>query len=63
MGRLDGKLALTGVFTGINAAAPALTGAAPASTINVSSIAGLQGQETLPGCTDSKFGAVAPPAV
>ncbi|MDP9980670.1 NADP-dependent 3-hydroxy acid dehydrogenase YdfG [Pseudarthrobacter oxydans] len=63
MGQLGGKVALTGVFNGINAAAPAMPGAAPASIINIPSIAGLQAYETLSGCTASKFAAVAPPAV
>ncbi|HSL38477.1 MAG TPA: SDR family NAD(P)-dependent oxidoreductase [Arthrobacter sp.] len=63
MERLDGKVALTGIFNGIKAAAPAMPGAAPASIINISSIAGLQAYEPLSDYTASKFGAVAPPAV
>ena len=45
---------LTGVFNGIKAAAPAMTGAA-SSIINISSIAGLRGYENLSGYTASKF--------
>lgn len=47
---------LTGVFNGIQAAAPALATAGGASIINVSSIAGLRGYENLAGYTASKFG-------
>ena len=47
---------LTGVFNGIKAAAPAMARGAAASNINVSSIAGLRGYETLSGYTASKFG-------
>lgn len=42
---------LTGVFNGIQAAAPALATAGGASIINVSSIAGLRGYENLAGYT------------
>ena len=45
---------LTGVFNGIKAAAPAMTGPA-SSIINISSIAGLRGYENLSGYTASKF--------
>jgi len=47
---------LTGVFNGIKAAAPALATAGSAAIINVSSIAGLRGYESLAGYTASKFG-------
>ena len=47
---------LTGVFNGIQAAAPAMARAGAASIINISSIAGLRDSETLAGYTASKFG-------
>ena len=47
---------LTGVFYGIKAAIPALKNSKGASIINVSSTAGLQGYEALPGYNASKFG-------
>lgn len=47
---------LTGQFLGIKAAAAALIEAAPASIINISSTAGLQGIAELHGYTASKFG-------
>ncbi len=47
---------LTGVFNGIKAAAPALGRTGAASIVNVSSIAGLRGYESLAGYTASKFG-------
>lgn len=47
---------LTGVFYGIKACAPALKLSGKGSIINVSSTAGLQGYESLPGYTASKFG-------
>ncbi|MCB5290814.1 glucose 1-dehydrogenase [Arthrobacter sp. SO3] len=47
---------LTGVFNGIQAAAPSMKRGAPASIINISSIAGLRGYENLSGYTASKFG-------
>ncbi|KQQ93807.1 3-alpha-hydroxysteroid dehydrogenase [Leifsonia sp. Leaf325] len=47
---------LTGVFYGIKAAIPALKNSKAGSVINVSSTAGLQGYEALPGYNASKFG-------
>jgi len=47
---------LTGQFLGIKAAVEALVAAAPASIINISSTAGLQGIAELHGYTASKFG-------
>ncbi|KQX08174.1 MULTISPECIES: glucose 1-dehydrogenase [unclassified Leifsonia] len=47
---------LTGVFYGIKAAIPALKNSKGGSIINVSSTAGLQGYEALPGYNASKFG-------
>lgn len=47
---------LTGPFLGISAAIEELKKAAPASIVNVSSIAGLQGMAGLHGYTASKFG-------
>lgn len=47
---------LTGQFLGIKAAAEALITSAPASIINISSTAGLQGIAELHGYTASKFG-------
>jgi 3alpha(or 20beta)-hydroxysteroid dehydrogenase len=47
---------LTGAFNGIQAALPALRGAAPASIINISSIAGIKGYPALAAYTASKFG-------
>jgi 3alpha(or 20beta)-hydroxysteroid dehydrogenase len=47
---------LTGVFNGIHAAVGALKAAAPASIINISSTAGLQGYANLSGYNASKFG-------
>lgn len=47
---------LTGVFYGIKAAVPALKNSGAGSIINISSTAGLQGYEALPGYTAAKFG-------
>lgn len=47
---------LTGVFYGIKAAIPALKRSGAGSIINVSSTAGLQGYEALPGYNAAKFG-------
>jgi 3alpha(or 20beta)-hydroxysteroid dehydrogenase len=47
---------LNGVFYGIKAAIPALKESGAASVINVSSTAGLQGFEALPGYNAAKFG-------
>lgn len=47
---------LTGVFYGIKAAVPALKKSGAGSIINISSTAGLQGYEALPGYTAAKFG-------
>lgn len=47
---------LTGVFNGIKAAVEELKKAAPASIINISSTAGLQGYAALPGYNAAKFG-------
>ncbi|MCW6536075.1 SDR family oxidoreductase [Sphingomonas lycopersici] len=46
---------LTGQFLGIRAATPALTEAAPASIINISSTAGMEGISGLHGYAASKF--------
>ncbi len=47
---------LTGVFLGIKAALPALKVSPGGSIINISSTAGLQGFERLPGYSAAKFG-------
>ncbi|WP_127794489.1 SDR family oxidoreductase [Agromyces sp. LHK192] len=47
---------LTGVFYGIKAAIPALKASGKGSIINISSTAGLQGYEALPGYNAAKFG-------
>jgi 3alpha(or 20beta)-hydroxysteroid dehydrogenase len=47
---------LTGVFYGIKAAIPALKKSGKGSIINISSTAGLQGYEALPGYNAAKFG-------
>lgn len=47
---------LTGVFLGIKAAVPTLIESRGGSIINVSSTAGLQGYEALPGYVAAKFG-------
>ncbi|MBP1134302.1 3alpha(or 20beta)-hydroxysteroid dehydrogenase [Arthrobacter sp. PvP023] len=47
---------LTGVFNGIKAAAPSLALNGAASIINISSIAGVRGYESLAGYTASKWG-------
>lgn len=47
---------LTGVFNGIKAAAPSLALSGSASIINISSIAGVRGYESLAGYTASKWG-------
>lgn len=47
---------LTGVFNGIKAAAPSLALNGSASIINISSIAGVRGYESLAGYTASKWG-------
>jgi len=47
---------LTGVFLGIKAAVPAIIRSSAGSIINVSSTAGLQGYEALPGYVAAKFG-------
>lgn len=47
---------LTGVFFGIKAATPSLIASKAGSIINISSTAGLQGYEALPGYTAAKFG-------
>lgn len=47
---------LTGVFYGIKAAVPALKNSKAGSIINVSSTAGIQGYEALPGYNAAKFG-------
>ncbi|WP_438853864.1 glucose 1-dehydrogenase [Agromyces sp. M3QZ16-3] len=50
------KINLTGVFYGIKAAIPALKESGAGSIINISSTAGLQGYEALPGYNAAKFG-------
>ncbi|WP_353807722.1 glucose 1-dehydrogenase [Agromyces sp. SYSU T00194] len=50
------KINLTGVFYGIKAAIPALKESGAGSIINVSSTAGLQGYEALPGYNAAKYG-------
>jgi len=47
---------LTGVFLGIKAAVPMIIRSRAGSIINVSSTAGLQGYEALPGYVAAKFG-------
>jgi len=47
---------LTGVFLGIKAAVPMIIRSKAGSIINVSSTAGLQGYEALPGYVAAKFG-------
>ena len=47
---------LTGVFYGIKAAIPALRESGKGSIINISSTAGLQGYEALPGYNAAKYG-------
>lgn len=47
---------LTGVFLGIKAAVGEIKKSAAGSIINISSTAGLQGYEALPGYTAAKFG-------
>lgn len=47
---------LTGVFNGMKAAIPALKQSGRASIINISSTAGLQGYEALPGYNAAKYG-------
>ncbi|TFD87979.1 SDR family oxidoreductase [Cryobacterium lactosi] len=47
---------LTGVFLGIKAAVPVIIRSKAGSIINVSSTAGLQGYEALPGYVAAKFG-------
>jgi len=47
---------LTGVFLGIKAAVPAIIRSPAGSIVNVSSTAGLQGYEALPGYVAAKFG-------
>lgn len=47
---------LTGVFYGIKSAVPALKESGAGSIINISSTAGLQGYEALPGYNAAKFG-------
>jgi 3alpha(or 20beta)-hydroxysteroid dehydrogenase len=47
---------LTGVFYGIKAAIPALKDSGAGSIVNISSTAGLQGYEALPGYNAAKFG-------
>lgn len=47
---------LNGVFYGIKAAIPALKESGKGSIINISSTAGLQGYEALPGYNAAKFG-------
>lgn len=47
---------LTGVFYGIKASVPALKNSKAGSIINVSSTAGIQGYEALPGYNAAKFG-------
>ncbi|WP_395245471.1 glucose 1-dehydrogenase [Agromyces sp. MMS24-K17] len=47
---------LTGVFYGIKAAIPALKASGKGSIINISSTAGLQGYEALPGYNAAKYG-------
>jgi 3alpha(or 20beta)-hydroxysteroid dehydrogenase len=47
---------LNGVFYGIKAAIPALKESGTGSIINISSTAGLQGYEALPGYNAAKFG-------
>jgi 3alpha(or 20beta)-hydroxysteroid dehydrogenase len=47
---------LTGVFYGIKAAIPALKESGAGSIVNISSTAGLQGYEALPGYNAAKFG-------
>ncbi|MRX44543.1 glucose 1-dehydrogenase [Agromyces kandeliae] len=47
---------LTGVFYGIKSAIPALKESGAGSIINISSTAGLQGYEALPGYNAAKFG-------
>ncbi|MRG59938.1 SDR family oxidoreductase [Agromyces sp. CFH 90414] len=47
---------LTGVFYGIKAAIPALKESGAGSIVNISSTAGLQGFEALPGYNAAKFG-------
>ncbi|WP_430647461.1 glucose 1-dehydrogenase [Agromyces sp. GXS1127] len=50
------KINLTGVFYGIKSAIPALKESGAGSIINISSTAGLQGYEALPGYNAAKFG-------
>ncbi|GAB3141976.1 hypothetical protein GCM10027057_26340 [Marisediminicola antarctica] len=50
---------LTGVFLGIKAAVPAITKSKAGSIINISSTAGIQGYEALPGYTATKFACAA----
>ncbi len=50
------KINLTGVFYGIKSAVPALKESGAGSIINVSSTAGLQGYEALPGYNAAKYG-------
>jgi len=50
------KINLTGVFYGIKSAIPALKESGAGSIINVSSTAGLQGYEALPGYNAAKYG-------
>lgn len=47
---------LTGVFYGIRASVPALKQSGKGSIINISSTAGLQGYEALPGYNAAKYG-------
>jgi 3alpha(or 20beta)-hydroxysteroid dehydrogenase len=47
---------LTGVFLGIKAAVPVIIRSTAGSIINVSSTAGMQGYEALPGYVAAKFG-------
>ncbi|MFF2371602.1 glucose 1-dehydrogenase [Agromyces sp. NPDC058110] len=50
------RINLTGVFYGIKAAIPALKESGKGSIINISSTAGLQGYEALPGYNAAKYG-------
>ncbi|GLI27685.1 3-alpha-(or 20-beta)-hydroxysteroid dehydrogenase [Agromyces rhizosphaerae] len=50
------RINLTGVFYGIKAAIPALKESGAGSIVNVSSTAGLQGYEALPGYNAAKYG-------